>query len=186
MLVIWRELFFMNLAMLSLPIKMIIRLLDSPLVIIWMHSLAFGLPLTMLWIWSIFLVSRAGKFSLILITSDVLISCLEVCVCNFGDCLETLTSLMFLKYLEIWLTFFCDLVGIGGKIFLILTRVGLSIDLLFLLDEAGILEVNFAEIFCLSKFKFLLAMSKSYLDGRDKIPNSLSDTIKVLKIISSC
>ena len=109
MLVMWRELFFMNLAMLSLPIKMIICFLDSPLVIIWMHSLAFGLPLTMLWIWSIFLVSRAGKFSLILITSDVLISCLEVCVCNFGDCLETLTSLMFLKYLEIWLTFFCDL-----------------------------------------------------------------------------
>ena len=57
-----------------------------------------------------------------------------------------------------------NMVGIGGGVFSILTGVGLLIDLLLLLDGAGILEVNFAEIFCLSEFKFLLTMSKSYLD----------------------
>ena len=164
MLVMWRELFFINLAMLLLLIGIIICFLDSSLVIIWIHSLVFGLLLTILWIWSIFLASRAGKFSLILMILDVLIFCLETYMYNFRDCLETLTSLMFLKYLEIWLTFFCDLAGIGGGVFLILTRVGLLIDLLLLLDGARIIEVNFAKIFCLSKFKFLSAISKSHLD----------------------
>ena len=112
MLVIWRELFFMNLAMLLLSIRMIIYFLNSPLVVIWMCSLFFGLSLTILWIWSIFLILRAGKFSLILMTLDILISYLETCIYNFRGCLETLTSLMFLKYLEIWLTSFCNLVGI--------------------------------------------------------------------------
>ena len=75
-----------------------------------------------------------------------------------------LTSLMFLKYLEIWLTSFCDLVEIRGGIFLILAGVGLLIDLLFLLDRGKTFGMNFAKIFCLREFKFLSAMSKFYLD----------------------
>jgi len=55
-------------------------------------------------------------------------------------------------------------VGIRGEIFSILAGVGLLIDLLFLLDGAGTLEVNFTEIFCISEFKFLSAMSEFYLD----------------------
>ena len=164
MLVMWRELFFINLVILLLFIGMIICFLDGSLVVIWIYGLAFGLPLTILWIWLIFLASRAGKFSLILITSDMLIPCLETCMYNFGDCLEMLTSLIFLKYLKIWLTSFCDLVEIRGGIFLILTGIGLLIDLLFLLDGAGTLGVNFTKNFCLSEFKFLSAISKSYLD----------------------
>ena len=54
--------------------------------------------------------------------------------------------------------------GIRGGIFSILAGVGLSIDLLFLLDGAGTLEVNFTEIFYISEFKFLSAMSESHLD----------------------
>ena len=49
-------------------------------------------------------------------------------------------------------------------IFSILARVDLLIDLLFLLDRTGTLGVNFTEIFCLSEFKFLLAISEFYLD----------------------
>ena len=142
---------------------MMICFLDGSLVIIWIHGLAFGLLLTILWIWLIFLALRAGKLSLILMTLDVLVPCLETCMYDLGGCLETLASLMFLKYLEIWLTFFVNLVEIRSGIFSILAGVGLSLDLLFPLDGGEIFGVNFAEIFCLREFKFLSAMSESYL-----------------------
>ena len=162
-LAIWRELFFINLAILSLSIRMMICFLDSLLVIIWICGLAFGLLLTILWIWSIFLVLRVGKLSLILIISDVLISCLEACMYDLVNYLETLAGLMFLKNLEIWLISFCNLAVIGNGIFLMLARVGLSIDLLFPLDGGEIFKVNFAKIFYLREFEFLLAMSEFYL-----------------------
>ena len=111
-----------------------------------------------------FFISRAGKASLILMTSDVLVPCLEACVYDFGGCLVMLASLIFLKYLEICLTSFCDLVGIDREIFLILTEIGLSMNLLFLLETGGIFGVNFAKIFCLKVFKFLLMINKFYLD----------------------
>ena len=70
---------------------------------------------------------------------------------------------MFLKNLEIWLISFCNLAVIGNGIFLMLARVGLSIDLLFPLDGGEIFKVNFAKIFYLREFEFLLAMSEFYL-----------------------
>jgi len=82
---------------------------------------------------------------------------------NLVDCLETLATLMFLKYLEIQLISFCNLAGIRGEIFLMFAGVGLSIDLLFPLDGGEIFGVNFTEIFCLKEFEFLSAMSKSHL-----------------------
>ena len=48
-----------------------------------------------------FFAPRARKVFLILIILDMLVLCLEACMYNFEDCLETLTGLMFLKYLEI-------------------------------------------------------------------------------------
>jgi len=162
-LAIWRELFFMNLVVFLLLIRMIICFLDSPLVIIWICSLALGLPLTMFWIWSIFFVLRTEKASLILMTSDVLVPCLEAYIYDFRGCLVILASLIFLKYLEIWLISFCDLVEISGGIFSILTGISLLMDL-FLLETNGIFKVNFTKNFCLRMFKFLLAISESHLD----------------------
>jgi len=116
-LAIWRELFFINFVIFLLLIGMIICFLDSPLVIIWIHGLVLWLPLTMFWIWLIFFALRAGKASLILMTSDVLVLCLEAYMYDFWGCLVTLASLIFLKYLEIWLTSFCNLAGIGREFF---------------------------------------------------------------------
>ena len=79
-------------------------------------------------------------------TSDVLVLYLEACTYDFWIGLVTLTSLIFLKYLEIWLTSY-DLVGIGGEIFMILTGTSLSMDLLLLLDTGSTLRVNFDKIF---------------------------------------
>ena len=75
-----------------------------------------------------------------------------------------LASLIFLKYLEIWLASFCNLAGIGGGIFSILTGISLLMDLLFLLETGGTFGVNFAKIFYLRVFEFLSVMSESYLD----------------------
>ena len=123
MLATWSKLFFMNLLMLSLLIGMIICFLDKPLVVIWMHSLEFVLLLMILWIWLIFWALRAGKVSLILITLDILLVCLDACAYNFLGWLDLLTGLVFLKYLEIWLISFCDLAGIRGGIFLMLAGI---------------------------------------------------------------
>jgi len=73
--------------------------------------------------------------SLILMTSVVLFASLDVCTLN---CFEAYTynflvllklsmDLLFLKYLEIQLTSFCNL---GGSILLMLAGIGLSTDLL--------------------------------------------------------
>jgi len=74
------------------------------------------------------------------------------------------TGLIFLKYLEIQLTFFCNLAGIGSGILSMLARIGLSIDLLLQFDGGIILEASLSEIFCLRDLSFLLAIKKSYLD----------------------
>ena len=158
------ELFFMNFTVLSLLIGKMICFLDSSFVVIWMCGLDLGLPLTMFWIWSIFFALRARKASLILMTSDVFILCLEACTYDFWVSFVTVTSLIFLKYLEIWLTSFWDLAEIEGGIFSILARTGLPIDLLFLLDTSSTLRVNFDKIFCLRVLEFLSVMRKSHLD----------------------
>jgi len=48
-----------------------------------------------------FFVTRAGKASLILMTSDVLVPCLKAYAYDFRGCLVILADLIFLKYLEI-------------------------------------------------------------------------------------
>lgn len=78
------------------------------------------------------------KVSLISMTSEVLLADLDVCVL---DCFEAyaydllellgpLSDLLVLKYLEIQLTSFCNLAGIGGGILLMVARVNLSAGLL--------------------------------------------------------
>ena len=105
----------MNFVIFLLLIRMITYFLDGLLVIIWICSLALGMLLTMFWIWLIFFILKAGKVSLILTTSDVLVLCLEVYIYDFWGCFVTLASLIFLKYLEIWLTSFGNLTEIGGN-----------------------------------------------------------------------
>ena len=73
----------MNFILFLLLIEMITCFLDSPLVIIWIRGLALELLLTMFWIWLIFFVLRAGKVSLILMTSDMLVLCLEAYAYDF-------------------------------------------------------------------------------------------------------
>ena len=63
---------------------------------------------------------------------------------------------MFLKYLEIWLTSFWDLAGIGGGILSIFAGVSLLM-ILFLLVAGWIFRVNFAAIFFLRELDYLLA-----------------------------
>jgi len=79
-----------------------------------------------------------GKVSLILMTSKVLLANLDVYVLDFFeacvyDLLELLgpsSGLLFLKYLAIQLTSFCNLAGIGDSILLMVAGVDLSIGLL--------------------------------------------------------
>ena len=63
---------------------------------------------------------------------------------------------MFLKYLEIWLTSFWDLAGIGEGILSIFAGVSLLM-ILFLLVAGWIFRVNFAAIFFLRELDYLLA-----------------------------
>ena len=62
---------------LSLLMGTIICFLDGPFIVICKCGLGLGFPFTMLLILSIWLVFKAGKNSLILSTSDVLVGCLE-------------------------------------------------------------------------------------------------------------
>jgi len=100
------ELSFMKLAVLFLFIGMITCFLDGPLVIIWMQGLGLSPPLITFCIWLIFFASRAGNTSFILITSSIWEVGLEVCAYDLRIGLTTGVGLRFLKYLEIWLTFF--------------------------------------------------------------------------------
>ena len=163
MLATCKELFFMNFELFSLLIGIITCFLDGPLVVIWIQGFTLGLPLTRLLIWSILFAPRNRKASLILMILEVLVPCFKTWAYDFWGCLDTLVSLMFLKYLEIWLTFFYDLVGIGGGIFSILARDSLSLTLLFLLGTNRTFRVNFADIFCLRVLEFLSALSESQL-----------------------
>ena len=125
-LVIWSELFFMNLLILSLLIGIMTCFLDRPLVVIWICSLGLEDLVMILWIWSTFWAFNAGKMSLILMTSKVLLAdldvcalyCFEACTYNLLELLKPLLNLLFLKYLEIWLTSFCNLAEIGGQHFI--------------------------------------------------------------------
>jgi len=161
MLVIWVEGFFMNLALLSLPIGMIICFLEGLFMVIWMWGLVLGVFLMMLLIWSIFFAPMKGNASLILIISDMLIFYFKAWVYDFGNCLELVASLLFLKYFEITLTSFWDLAEIGGGILSMFTRLGLLISLLFLLEASWIFRVNLATIFLLSVLDCLSAWRES-------------------------
>ena len=110
--------------------------------------------------------------SLILMTSVVLFASLDICALNcFEACAYNLlvllgpsTGLLFLKYLKIRLTSFCNLAGIGGGILLMLAGVGLSTDLLLQFVGGMILGVSLSKIFCLRDLLFLLAINESYLN----------------------
>jgi len=118
-LAIWSKLFFMNLLMLLLLIEIMTCFLDRPLVVIWIHSLGLGEPEMILWIQLTFWVFNIEKVFLILMTSKVLFANLDVCALDcFEACaydllvlLKLSSDLLFLKYLEIWLTSFYDLAG---------------------------------------------------------------------------
>jgi len=105
-------------------------------------------------------------------TSVVLFASLDVCALNCFEAytynllvlLELLVGLLFLKYLEIRLTSFCNLAGIGGGILLILAGVGLSTNLLLQFVGGMILGVSLSEIFCLRDLLFLSAINESHLD----------------------
>ena len=170
-LVTWSELFFMNLLMLLLPIGIMTCLLDGPLVVIWIRSLGLEDLVTILWIWLIFSVFNMGKVSLILITSKVLLANLDVYVLNFFevcvyDLLELLGSLLgllFLKYLVIQLTSFCNLAGIGDSILLMVTGIDLSTGLLLWFVGGMTLGVSLSDIFYLRELPFLSTVSISHL-----------------------
>ena len=71
-------------------------------------------------------------------TSEVLLANFDVCALDCFEAyaydllelLEPLSDLLFLKYLEIQLTSFCNLAGIGGGILLMVAGVDLSTGLL--------------------------------------------------------
>ena len=151
------EEFFMNFILLSLLMRIIMCFLDRPFIVIWMYGFSFKMPLTILLIWSIFFVPIDGNVSLILMISNVLIFCFEAWAYNFRGCLVVLASLLLLKNLEITLTFFWDLAGIGRGILSIFVGDGLLISLLFLLVVGWIFGVNLAKIFLLRELDCLSA-----------------------------
>jgi len=75
-----------------------------------------------------------------------------------------LMGLVFLKYLEIWLTSFCNLAEIRGGIFSIHAGMGLAIVLLLWFDGGMILGVSLSAIFSLRDLLFLSAIKESHLD----------------------
>ena len=121
MLATCRDEFCMKALMFFLLIGMITYFLEGPLVVIWILSLGFEIPLTMLLTWSIFFALRARKVSLILRTSDVLALVLVAWAYDLAGLLLPFLFLLsakgFLlwKYLEIVFTFFLDLAGRGGR-----------------------------------------------------------------------
>ena len=96
----------MNLALLSLPIGMMTCFLEGLFMVIWIQGLVLEVSLMMLLIWSIFFALMKGNASLILITSDMLIFCFKAWMYDFGNCLELVAGLLFLKYFKMTLTFF--------------------------------------------------------------------------------
>ena len=107
---------------------------------------------------------------MILMISEVLFANLDICTLDsFEACTYNLlvlgpsSGLLFLKYLEIQLTSFCDLAGIRGSILLMLAVVGLFTGLLLQFVSRMILEVSLSEIFCLRELSFLLAVNIFYL-----------------------
>jgi len=83
--------------------------------------------------------------------------------------LMSLTGLMFLKNLEIWIISFCNLAGIEGGIFLMLAGVILSNALLLWLGVGMILEISLAEIFSLRDLVFHLHLESPIWIDRPKI-----------------
>ena len=139
----WKELFFMNFELFLLLIGVIICFLDRSLVIIWIWDFTLELLLIILSIWSILFAPRDGRASLILMISEVLAPCFGTWAYDFWGCLDILASLMFLKYLEIWLISFCDLAVIGGN-FLYTCQGWFVIDLVILTEYRW----NFQSEFC--------------------------------------
>ena len=125
----WMAKFFINLTLLSLLIGKITCLHEGPLVVILMWCLGLEVPLTISLIWLIFFAPMDGNIFLILITSKVLVLCFNAWayVLLFPGLL--VSGCLFLKYLKMALTFFCNLAGIGGGIFLILAGVDFMLSL---------------------------------------------------------
>jgi len=129
----------------------IICFLDRPFIVIWMHSLSLGFPFTMLLTLLIWLAFKAGKNSLILSTSDVLVGCLEAWAYNLVGFARLDLVLVSLKYFKIMLTSLLDLARSGkrGGAFSIEVGTGLAISFLLLFLLGAVLEVNLEKIFAL-------------------------------------
>ena len=155
--------FFMKALLFSLLIGIITCFLEGPLVVIWILNLGLGLPLTMLFTWSILFALRAGKASLILSTFNILADILVACVYDLTGLLFptwfmfSAKGFLFWKYLEITLTSFFDLTGRwGGRGTLsIVTGTGLGCSLLFLVAVRTVLVENLDVIFSLNDLDLL-------------------------------
>jgi len=136
---------------LSLFMGTIICFLDGPFVVICMRGLGLGFLFTMLLTLLIWLAFKAGKDSLILSISDVLVGCLEVWAYDLVGFARLDLVLISLKYFEIILTSLLDLARSGGRegAFSIETGAGLAISSLLLLLLGIALRVNLEEIFFL-------------------------------------
>ena len=141
--------------MLFFTIEIIIYFLKGHLVVIWMRGLVLIGPLMMLLILLISFILTEENVSLILITSAMLVFCLEAWVYNLGLLDASLSNLLLLKNLDILWISLGDLAGIRGRSLLILARSGSLISVLVFLGVTCILEVNLDTIFLLSDMKLL-------------------------------
>ena len=185
MLATCKELFFMNFELFLLLIGMMLYFLDRSLVVIWIQGFTLELFLTILLIWSILFALRDRKASLILIISKVLVPCFKIWAYNFWGCLDILASLMFLKYLEIWSTSFCDLAGIGGD-FLYTCQGWFVIDLIILIRYKWNFQSEFCQYFLSKSIRIFVSIEWvpiSLIDRRYEVPNFFTYTMEILNII---
>ena len=162
----WNAEFLMNELLLSLLMGTTTCFLDGPFVVIWIWGLGFGLPLMMLLTRSIWLAFRAGKDSLILSTSEVLVVCLKAWAYDLVSFIWFVMVLLSLKYFEIVLILVLDLAGSGGGgggAFSMEMGTSLAISFLLLFLLGIILGVNLEDIFTLRVLVLLSIWRASYL-----------------------
>ena len=171
MLATWRDKLLMKELTFSLLIGIITCFLDSPFVVILMHSLGLFELLMILLIWSIFWALRDGNVFLIFKTSNVLIEVFEAWAYDFPGLVlfpwALLLTIDFLgwKYLEMTLTSFLVLAGKGGGGGALLIVTGTGFKISFLLSFLGGIDlgVNLEEIFALSVLDFWSVCRAFYL-----------------------
>ena len=133
----WKDEFFIKESMFSLLIGIMTCFLDGPLIVICILGFGLATPLTMLFIWSIFSVLRAGNALLILKTLLMLAGALETwayVLSFFGATLFVLfEGFLFWKYFDITFTFLAILTGRGGGGRTLSIETGVSLGI-FLFD----------------------------------------------------